>query len=263
MRLSDLTAFAEEKYHILEQHKWANFPGVSVLVDPNTQKWVALLMRGWDAELGEEIELCDLKCGMESLSGSYNSFISPPFRMRGKNWLGVRFNGNTEKDIVYRLFDKAMSAGEQRGFTIILGSEPAAQQTQNRETPIPFGKAPASEKNALLPEKIREMMSLYTYGDGSFRQKCRNFYIQGKCMADYEDNAPWNGAFHRYFTTYHDLSIKQLRGYFTWRTKLRKGIYEPVSTSLAYLYVYELLNGIGADSTEDALLKMRELNFRR
>ena len=58
-------------------------------------------------------------------------------------------------------------------------------------------------------------------------------------------------------TTYHDLNIRQLRGYFTWRTHVRKGDFRPIATSLAYLYLYELLCGIGTDSTEDALSKMK------
>ena len=45
MELSQLTAYAGEKYHIDEQHKWADFPGFSVLVHPQTGQWVALLMR--------------------------------------------------------------------------------------------------------------------------------------------------------------------------------------------------------------------------
>ena len=80
-------------------------------------------------------------------------------------------------------------------------------------------------------------------------------------MEDYEDDAPWNGEFRRYFTTYHDLNLRQLRGYFTWRTRLRKGDFSPIAASLAYLYLYELLNGIGTSSPEDSLRKMREFEI--
>ena len=45
LELSELTSYAEEKYHIQEQRKWAEFPGFSVLADPHTGKWAALLMR--------------------------------------------------------------------------------------------------------------------------------------------------------------------------------------------------------------------------
>ena len=55
MELSELTAYAEEKHHIREQHKWSDSPGFSVLTDPATGKWAALLMRQWDTETGTEI----------------------------------------------------------------------------------------------------------------------------------------------------------------------------------------------------------------
>ena len=109
-----------------------------------------------------------------------------------------------------------------------------------------------------IPEKIEAMLDLYEYEGGSFSQKCRNFYRQGKWMEEYEDDVPWTGAFRRYFPTYHDLNVRQLRGYFTWRTQVRKGVFHPITTSFAYLYVYELLNGIGVRSPEETLRKMRE-----
>ena len=80
-------------------------------------------------------------------------------------------------------------------------------------------------------------------------------------MEDYEDDAPWNGEFSRYFTTYHDLNLKQLRGYFTWRTEIRAGNYEKTCGAFAYIYIYELLNGIGVSSDEESLEKLGE--FRR
>ena len=52
MELKDLTAYADEQYRIKEEHKWADFPGFSVLCHPDTGKWVALLMRQWDGETG-------------------------------------------------------------------------------------------------------------------------------------------------------------------------------------------------------------------
>lgn len=109
---------------------------------------------------------------------------------------------------------------EQSGFTIVLASDLPAAQTEYHASTIPFSKPESSLQPATMPEKIRKIIKLYRYGDSSFRQKCRNFYVQAKFMEDYEDDAPWNGEFHRYFTTYHDLSVKQLRGYFTWRMKV-------------------------------------------
>ena len=52
MTIADLTAYASSKYHIEEEHKWNDFPGFSVLVNPFTGKWAALLMRKWDQNTG-------------------------------------------------------------------------------------------------------------------------------------------------------------------------------------------------------------------
>jgi hypothetical protein len=38
---------------------------------------------------------------------------------------------------------------------------------------------------------------------------------------------------------------------------VRKGSFQPIAASAAYIYLYELLNGVGADSPEDALKKLR------
>lgn len=126
------------------------------------------------------------------------------------------------------------------------------------DTPLDKSAKLHSQSGQDVPEKIREMMRLYDYGDGSFRQKCLNFYNQGMFMQDYTDDQPWEGNFKHYFPTYHDLNIKQLRGYFTWRTEARKGNFLPTPTSFAYLYLYELLNGIGTASVEESLWKMQE-----
>ena len=101
------------------------------------------------------------------------------------------------------------------------------------------------------------MRRLYEYG-GSFQDECRIFYKQGQFMADYEDDVPWQGDFQKYYPTYHDLRLEQLRGYFTWRTAVRRGEFQPIPSSAAYIYVYELLNGIGASDVEDRLKKLRE-----
>ena len=36
MNLSELTAYAEEKYHIREEQKWDDFRSFSVLTDPGS-----------------------------------------------------------------------------------------------------------------------------------------------------------------------------------------------------------------------------------
>ena len=270
MELSELTAYAEEKFHIREQRKWADFPGFSVLADPGAGKWAARVMRQWDFDTGTEIQRCDIRCGRQVLSEMRKPYLSLPYRMRGENWIGVRLDDGTDPEVVFRLFDRAVYSGHERGYTIVLDQNagkdggpyrveaPRENETVYRDVALPpMGRRPG-RTGPLVPDRIRRMMKLYRRGDGSFQEKCRNFYCQGKFMEDYEDDVPWNEEYRHYFPTYHDLNIRQLRGYFTWRAGVRKGNYTPIALSFAYLYLYELLNGIGTGSPEEALQKMEE-----
>ena len=76
-------------------------------------------------------------------------------------------------------------------------------------------------------------------------------------MADFEDDCPYNGTFKSYFPTYNAMSDRQLRGYFTWRAQVRRGNIEETSTSFAFLYLYELICGIGVDNPRDGYDKIK------
>lgn len=257
MELSELIAYAKEKYQIEEQHKWADFPGFSVLCHPHTGKWVALLMRQWDTESGTEIQRCDLKCGKQSLLGLEKSYLSAPVRMKGQKWISVAFGAETEPEVIFKLLDRAISSGDQRGYTIVLGTQPSFSETSYQDTALPFDRSSYQPPKEVLPERLRQMRRLVACGRESMEDRAKNFYQQGRFMEDYEDDAPWTGDFVCYFPTYHDLTTKQLRGYFSWRTGVRRGEFHPIAASAAYLYVYELLNGIGAASPEDSLQKLK------
>lgn len=278
MELSELAYYAKAKYRIQEQFQWSDFPGYSVLCHPRTGKWVALLMRGWDTETGTQIERCDLKCGTMRPTMSDKPYLSAPIRMRGPKWIGVTFDRDTDRDVVLRLFDRAVTEGEPRGYvigreltrprdaeadardrrgaTIVLDAAPKTPEPGYRDTPLPFSGSSYQPKKEVLPERLRQMRRMFGYGRESLEEKAKNFRRQGRFMEDYEDTMPWQGDFFCYFPTYQDLTTRQLRGYFTWRAGVRQGDYQPISTSAAYLYVYELLNGIGAKSPEDSLEKL-------
>ncbi len=261
MELKDLVRYAKEKYGIEEEHKWKDFPNFSILRDPYTDKWVALLMRQYDPDTGEVIEKCDLKCGRQSLYGRYIPYLSLPYRMKGDKWLGISFEYGTDSRVVYKLFDRAVTSGEQRGYTIVLSSK-AEEKPKYQSTMIDFGKYMNKERTE-IPDQIRKMMKLYEYKDNSHAQRCKNFYWQGKYMENYEDDLFSDEDFSMLFPVYHDLNIRRLRGFFAWRTALRKGDYRKVNNTYAYMYLYELLNGIGAKDTKDSIEKMKafEKNF--
>ena len=266
MELAELAAYAEEKYHIREQRRWSDFPGVSVLCDPRTGRWIALLMRQWDGERGIMIERCDLKCGALVLRETPRPWLGAPLRMQGTKWVGVTFDESTEPDLVRSLFDraagvpdgKALLAGALagRGATIVLESAPSAAGASYKDTPLPFSGSSYRPAREALPERLRQMRRLYEYGGTPREERVNNFYRQGKFMEDYEDDAPWTGGFVCYYPTYHDLNTAQLRGYFAWRTRVRRGEYSPLPVSAVYIYLYELLNGIGVPTPEDTLRQL-------
>ena len=114
-----------------------------------------------------------------------------------------------------------------------------------------------------LPDQYRKMREISRWQDdpkggaGRWLSEAELFYRQGLLMADFEDNCPYNGTFKSYFPTYNAMSDRQLRGYFTWRAQVRRGTVEETSTSFAFLYLYELICGIGVDNPLDGFNKIR------
>lgn len=114
-----------------------------------------------------------------------------------------------------------------------------------------------------LPDRYRKMREISRWQDdpkggaGRWLSEAELFYRQGLLMADFEDDCPYNGTFKSYFPTYNAMSDRQLRGYFTWRAQVRRGTVEETSTSFAFLYLYELICGIGVDDPLDGFDKIK------
>lgn len=114
-----------------------------------------------------------------------------------------------------------------------------------------------------LPDQYRKMREISRWQDdpkggaGRWLSEAELFYRQGLLMANFEDDCPYNGTFKSYFPTYNAMSDRQLRGYFTWRAQVRRGNIEETSTSFAFLYLYELICGIGVDNPLDGFNKIK------
>lgn len=108
-----------------------------------------------------------------------------------------------------------------------------------------------------LPDRYREMRAISRWqpgregGQGRWLSEAELFYRQGMFMADFEDDCPYHGTFKSYYPTYNAMSDRQLRGYFTWRAAVRRGTIEETSLSFAYVYLYELICGIGVEGAAD------------
>lgn len=126
----------------------------------------------------------------------------------------------------------------------------------------PPNRPAAAEQNAKIPERyyqLREMAldqpqasssswrGALAYGT---RSANRLFYEQAKLMEDFEDSFDFHGTYAQYFPTYSSMTLTQLRGYFSWRTRVRAGSVDEAPLSFAFLYIYELLCGIGTTPGE-------------
>ena len=217
MRLSELTNYARERHHIEELHKWREMPELSVLVSPASGKWIALLMRERDAG-GRIRERCDLKySAFRELPA--RDYLTQGFRMPG--WLGVRFGAETERAFLLHVFDLAV--------------EEEAEKVEGyyRETAIP-GRSE-------FPARIEAIYA------------CEDFLSAARAMEDYEDDCPFAGTVPLYQPEYRDLTPNELRGYFTWRAALRRGEVSPHCDAFVYLYLSELMLGVGAATAAETL----------
>lgn len=114
-----------------------------------------------------------------------------------------------------------------------------------------------------LPERYREMRAISRWEEGEphgrWLSEAELFYRQGMFMADFEDDCPYTGEFKSYYPTYNALSDRQLRGYFTWRTQVRRGDIQKTSLSFVYLYIYELICGIGVANAHEGFEQLKKI----
>lgn len=126
--------------------------------------------------------------------------------------------------------------------------------TRYNDEPIIFT---GRQMSSYMPDRYREMRAISRWQEGADGRRGRwlsedeFFYLQATLMADFEDDCPYQGTFKAYSPTYNAMSDRQLRGYFTWRTQVRAGNVEETSLSFAFVYLYELLCGIGYADAQD------------
>ena len=138
-------------------------------------------------------------------------------------------------------------------------SAPHAQPVSRAaEAPIPPPAYPGQPIPILSREvdpirkKLEDMRSI-TSGNPFSRNDSGYFYRQAKFMESFSDAYQGSADFFMYYPNYQQMSYNQLRTYFTWRAKVRRGSIAIVPLSYAFLYIYELLSGIGVENPADGL----------
>ena len=112
-----------------------------------------------------------------------------------------------------------------------------------------------------VPERIAEMRRISgRYGSRAFSYADPvRFYELARFMEDYTDSMPYVGEFSKFYPTYEDMTTSELRGYFTWRTRWRAGEAPATSLSYVFVYVYEVLCGVGVSGPAGGLVELMRL----
>lgn len=109
-----------------------------------------------------------------------------------------------------------------------------------KEEPVRQRSVPISKN---LPFRLRKARAIEREREWASRQSI--FLKQAMLLADYEDDFDYHGDPVRYYPTYQSLTDEELRGYFSWRTRVRKGEFCPAPLTFIFLHIYELINQVG------------------
>lgn len=272
MLTNDLIKYLKQKYSLTFKQMLTNNRNIFVLMVPNSNDFFAILSRVPNKEIGINKDghaiTLDLKCGEFSQTLTDLPGFSQAFRIKSDKWVGIWLN-QVDDEEVKKAVDYAYKLalnGEIKttGQYLLIPEDETSQKNAYHAETIPprkdISKSESSEeKKDEIPREIAKMLQSYDYTILPALGRQKNFYHQGQLMTNYEDNYEHNFVFNRFYPTYHDMTVHQLRTYFTWRTEVRKGIYKSTSRSYVFIYIYELLNQIGVKSPEDGYQLLKKL----
>lgn len=121
-----------------------------------------------------------------------------------------------------------------------------------------------SEKSKM--DKIKQMKLLRTNFSVNANDRDKElFYRQASFMEFFEDDYDINVPYKTGKPNFNDMNTYQLRSYFSFRTLLRKKIYQKSQSTYIYLYLCELINLIGVTTAKEGLQKLIEFwnNYRK
>lgn len=109
----------------------------------------------------------------------------------------------------------------------------------------------------LLPTPLLEARKLAR--GKSWRSQTNVFIKQAQLLVDYVDDFECLCETEHYVPTYQSLTNSELRGYFTWRSRIRQGQYPASCLAFLQIYVYEIINNIGVKSPNEGYEKLLAL----
>lgn len=136
---------------------------------------------------------------------------------------------------------------------IIYGEENSKQKYQKEEIPK------LDPKNNNVRQIFKKFLKIGK--DNYWRRPEETFYMQAEFLEDFEDDyegiaEPFSFYDYRIHKTYSGFTFNDFRIYFSWRTKIRKEIFENIEWYYQEIYINELLNKIGCKNAQDAIDKL-------
>lgn len=129
---------------------------------------------------------------------------------------------------------------------------------------------PQRERRVSMPAELLSLRRLArgrrrtSLGYAYSADAAKLFVEQARLVADYEDD--YDGSLDGHsawawgqYPCYEDMSNHELRCYFAWRTRVRRGETPPAPQAFVRLHAYELIAGIGTEPGEEGLRELGRL----
>lgn len=270
MRLAEVADYIQSKYGIEASYVDLAGQTLAAVTVPGANESFALLLKK------DGRETVELKAGSLAKFLAAQPAFGPAVFMQDPAWIRVDLANPALNDrFFYKTLDSAYQSS--RPLEAVKNTAEVSQEHEIyllddegedfQEEVIPkrpaffkdsdFDRLLAEKGKPVIPEGIRQMQEAYDYLAVPRRES--NFYRQGMLMADYEDDFAQMVPINKQRPVYHDLTVDQLRSYFSWRTKFRQGKYKPAPAAYVYLLASELVCQIGVKGKADGLRQLRLL----
>lgn len=280
MRLAEVADYIQSKYDIEASYVDLAGQTLAAVTVPGANESFALLLKK------DGRETVELKCGSLAKFLAAQPAFGPAVFMQDPAWISVDL---ANPDLNNRFFYKTLDSAYQSSRPLEVAKNEdidrreSSEEIENsqeheiyllddegedfQEEVIPkrpaffkdsdFDRLLAEKGKPVIPKGIKQMQEAYDYLAIPRRES--NFYRQGMLMANYEDDFAQMVPINKQRPVYHDLTVDQLRSYFSWRTKFRQGKYKPASAAYVYLLASELVCQIGVKDKADGLRQLRLL----
>lgn len=248
MNLASLKKYVLAKYGLKFVPVIAASQAMQVLTSPIDQSWFAILSKFQIKNA--QVWALDIKCGDFAVTIRDLPGFSSAYRLQDKKWVGILLDNGHDLEIrqalnyAYKLAGNSTAAASYEQYLYVNDKQTGQYQEQKLDFKHYRLHHSTVNNQQQVPPAIAKMLASYDYSILPAKGRAKNFYQQALLMYWYTDDFAQQVPFNRSYPVYHDMTLAQLRSYFSWRSQLRQGKFVPGSLAYAYVYLYELLNNV-------------------